>query len=144
MESEFTKSYNGFSGVSMTAWINIFRHLYADIQAISISRTRERAPIYTMPGYTPKPPVPCGTLIFRKFYHPEPVRIFDIQLMAADNQGKQAVMTISGLEIWEEGKPWDPRNMYEVDTQYTYIAKDIQPWRNVYGETVEIEKGVYE
>lgn len=46
LESEVTKSYNSFSGTDITATIGTIR--FAELQAVSYSVTREKAPIYTM------------------------------------------------------------------------------------------------
>lgn len=46
LESEVTKSYNSFSGSDIRAAIGQFQ--FAELQAVSYSVTREKAPIYTM------------------------------------------------------------------------------------------------
>lgn len=46
LESEVTKSYNSFSGSDIRAIIGQFQ--FAELQAVSYSVTREKAPIYTM------------------------------------------------------------------------------------------------
>lgn len=46
LESEVTKSYNSFSGSDIRAVIGQFQ--FAELQAVSYSVTREKAPIYTM------------------------------------------------------------------------------------------------
>lgn len=46
LESEVTKSYNTFSGSDIRAVIGQFQ--FAELQAVSYSVTREKAPIYTM------------------------------------------------------------------------------------------------
>src|SRR5271167_3516953 len=46
LESEIARSYNSFSGSDITAMIGNIK--FAEIQAISYSVTREKAPIYTM------------------------------------------------------------------------------------------------
>lgn len=46
LESEVTQSYNSFSGSDIRAVIGQFQ--FAELQAVSYSVTREKAPIYTM------------------------------------------------------------------------------------------------
>lgn len=46
LESEVTKSYNSFSGSDIRAVIGQYQ--FAELQAVSYSVTREKAPIYTM------------------------------------------------------------------------------------------------
>lgn len=46
LESEVTKSYNSFSGSDIRAVIGQFQ--FSELQAVSYSVTREKAPIYTM------------------------------------------------------------------------------------------------
>jgi hypothetical protein len=136
MTAEFSRTYNGFSGVAITAWIGDFKHKYADLQAICLTNFRDMAPIYNM-GNRPMPPHRGvrGTLIFKKFYHPEPVRVFDIQFRAANEHGKEAMMKLLKAAIWIDRCPWDPRNMYEIDTHYTYIAEASVPWKWTADET---------
>src|SRR5271157_5677586 len=52
MVSEVTRSYNSFSGSDIRAQIGPFP--FAEIQAISYSVTREKAPIYTMGSPDPR------------------------------------------------------------------------------------------
>lgn len=52
MQSEVSRSYNSFSGSDIRAMIGPFQ--FAEIQAISYSVTREKAPIYTMGSPDPR------------------------------------------------------------------------------------------
>jgi len=52
LESEIARSYNSFSGSDIRAVIGTFS--FAEIQAISYSVTREKAPIYTMGSPDPR------------------------------------------------------------------------------------------
>lgn len=52
LESEIARSYNSFSGSDIRAVIGTFP--FAEIQAISYSVTREKAPIYTMGAPDPR------------------------------------------------------------------------------------------
>lgn len=52
LESEFAKSYNSFSGSDIKAVIGNTQ--FANLQAISYSVTREKAPIYTMGSPDPR------------------------------------------------------------------------------------------
>lgn len=52
MQSEIARSYNSFSGSDIRAMIGPFQ--FAEIQAISYSITREKAPIYTMGSADPR------------------------------------------------------------------------------------------
>jgi hypothetical protein len=52
LESEFSRSYNTFSGSDIKAVIGT--HQFAELQAISYSVTREKAPIYTMGSPDPR------------------------------------------------------------------------------------------
>lgn len=46
LESEISRSYNSFAGADIKAVIGQFQ--FAELQAISYSITREKAPVYTM------------------------------------------------------------------------------------------------
>ena len=52
LESEIARSYNSFSGSDITAMIGNIK--FAEIQAISYSVTREKAPVYTMGSPDPR------------------------------------------------------------------------------------------
>jgi hypothetical protein len=70
MASEFSKSYNSFSGVDIKAVFG--NRVVAEIQAISYSITREKAPLYTMGSADPRSFSRgkrgiAGTLIFLVF-----------------------------------------------------------------------------
>jgi hypothetical protein len=70
MANEFSKSYNSFSGVDIKAVFN--NRVIAEIQAISYSITREKAPLYTMGSADPRSFSRgkrgiAGTLIFLVF-----------------------------------------------------------------------------
>jgi hypothetical protein len=51
-DNEFSRSYNSFSGSDIKAVIG--SHQFAELQAISYSVTREKAPIYTMGSPDPR------------------------------------------------------------------------------------------
>src|SRR5210317_1722779 len=68
--AEFAKGYNSFSGVDIKAVFN--NQVLAELQAISYSVTREKAPIYTMGSADPRSFSRgkrgiAGTLIFVMF-----------------------------------------------------------------------------
>jgi hypothetical protein len=70
MASEFSKTYNSFSGVDIKAVFG--SRIIAEIQAISYSITREKAPLYTMGSADPRSFSRgkrgiAGTLIFLVF-----------------------------------------------------------------------------
>jgi hypothetical protein len=127
----WVKSYNGFSGLNMTARIGTID--YAKVQAISIAKSREPVPIYTECAPKPTKESYAGTLIFEKFYYPQPISIFDVELFRSDEDGQTDSMYIIGAEILMDGFAWDPNKMFEINTQYTYIAKKIIPWKNLDG-----------
>jgi hypothetical protein len=52
LESQVTQSYNSFSGTDITASIGQIQ--FAEMQAVSYSVTREKAPIYTMGSADPR------------------------------------------------------------------------------------------
>ena len=52
LASEISRSYNSFAGADITAVIGQFQ--FAELQAISYSVTREKAPIYTMGSCDPR------------------------------------------------------------------------------------------
>ena len=52
LESEIARSYNSFSGSDITAMIGNIK--FAEIQAVSYSVTREKAPVYTMGSPDPR------------------------------------------------------------------------------------------
>jgi hypothetical protein len=52
MQSEVTRSYNSFSGSDIRAYIGPFP--FAELQAVSYSVSREKAPIYTMGSPDPR------------------------------------------------------------------------------------------
>jgi len=131
---EFSKTYNGFSGLNMVAMPKNSNAKYAWIQAVRFQETIEKAPMYTGGPYKyikwdKRKRFYTGVLIFNKFFLQEPINEFDIHLLAVDEFGHHASKIIHEVEILEEGKPWDPHNMYEVDKQYTYIAKGYTPWK---------------
>jgi hypothetical protein len=71
--SEFSRSYNSFSGVDIKATFG--GKIIAELQAISYSITREKAPIYTMGSADPRAFARgkrgiAGTLIFVMFDQP--------------------------------------------------------------------------
>ena len=113
MESEFSKlySYNGYSGVDMTAYTSTTpRKKIGNVQAISISTDY------------------CGTILFcEDFDCPEEHVGFEVEILEAGPDGKLSNMHVIGIEILEEG--------YYVKTAeawkgYTYIARGIRPWRD--------------
>lgn len=52
LESEIARSYNSFAGADYTACIG--QYVFAELQAVSYSITREKAPIYTMGSPDPR------------------------------------------------------------------------------------------
>jgi hypothetical protein len=52
LTSEITRSYNSFAGADIRAMIGQFQ--FAELQAISYSITREKAPVYTMGSADPR------------------------------------------------------------------------------------------
>jgi len=52
LESEISRSYNSFSGSDIMACIGTYQ--FAELQAVSYSVTREKAPIYTMGSPDPR------------------------------------------------------------------------------------------
>lgn len=52
LESQITQSYNSFSGTDIRAVIGQFQ--FAELQAVSYSVTREKAPVYTMGSADPR------------------------------------------------------------------------------------------
>jgi hypothetical protein len=52
LESEITRSYNSFSGADITAVIGPYQ--FAELQAVSYSITREKAPVYVMGSPDPQ------------------------------------------------------------------------------------------
>ena len=131
---EWSRTCNGSKSMYITAFVGHRR--YADLEAVYISRTREQVPIYTLGSADPRDFVRpkctyAGTLIFKKFYHPEPVHTFDICIRPLDEYGKFKegdCLDITGVKILVEGQDWNPMNMYETGVQYTYLANEGSAW----------------
>jgi len=127
--TDYSRTYHHSLSCSITAWAENRRFKYAEIDRISYSIMREAAPVRTIasPPFKRKIAI-AGCLVFKEFYHPEPIHTFDIELTALNEYAKKAIMHIKGLEIWTEEGPWSPSNMYETDIQYCFLAKRIMPW----------------
>ncbi len=142
MEEEFTRSYNGFSGVDITLYTSETpRREIAKIQAISMSKTKPMAPIFEEFA---EPEVTCiaGSLLsYEDFDCPNPKEtLLEIEIRANED-GREARMYIVGIKILEEGFAVEK---VKASEQQTYIAVDILPWRWSDGKEFKTEERVQE
>ena len=192
--SEYTQSYNSFSGVDIQATFGGV--LIGELQGISYSVTREKAPIYTMGSADPRSFSRgkrgiAGTLVFTVFnrnalletfrnmtdksgwfyahdtdiqkisstqqvvpqvwqdvntdnqwepsYYNDQIPPFDITITAANEYGQIAMMTISGVEILNEGSGMSIDDIV-TEQSMTFVAQQIGPWKasssNVLSNTI--------
>lgn len=174
------QTFNSFSGVDITP---VFQGKpIGEIQAISYSINREKAPVYTMGSANPRSFARgkrgiAGSLIFIVFdrhalldemnarfsadkdekglvpdpnlsalpvetaeteetfgqeatapWYADQIPPFDVVLVAANEYGASAKMAIYGVEILNENSGVSIDDIV-TEQQYTYIARNITPWR---------------
>jgi len=139
--SEFSRSYNSFSGVDIKATFG--GKIIAELQAISYSITREKAPIYTMGSADPRAFARgkrgiAGTLIFVMFDQPALLGTLRDLLFQSDiddvfpqfagqDRGELALATASALASGRTlASP-----VQEQESPITFAAEDqtnARPW----------------
>ena len=125
MTDKWDKAYTGFAGIDYIIIQN--GKEFGRAQAFAYNITRQVEPVCKDGKLIPGIKTISGVILFKDYLLnvEEP---FDIIMIAANEKGDRMVKYIKDVELTSQGKPISE---IKIDTQYTFVAKNIKEWEPI-------------